>query len=98
MKLIYRFLLILTFTGFLSLVIAYARGYRIDMKKKSLSSTGILAISSFPKAAKVYINNELKGVTDENVGLPPGSYNVEIKKEGYTSWSKKVTLKGELVI
>jgi hypothetical protein len=68
------------------------------MKKKSLSSTGILAISSFPKAAKVYINNELKGVTDENVGLPPGSYNVEIKKEGYTSWSKKVTLKGELVI
>jgi len=98
MKLVYRLVFIFAFVLFLILVIAYARGYRLDMKKKSFSSTGILAISSNPKAAKVFINHELKGVTDENVGLPPGEYTVEIKKDGYTSWTKKVMLKGELVI
>ena len=30
--------------------------------------------------------------------LPPGEYQVEIKKEGYTSWSKQVRLRGELVV
>ncbi len=78
-------------------LIATARGYRLDFTKRSLSSTGILAISSLPKAAKIYINGQLRGATDLNVELAPGTYQVEIKKDGYTSYSKKITLKGELV-
>jgi hypothetical protein len=79
-------------------VVIYARGYRFDFDKKSLTSTGILSASSFPKAAKIYVNDELKGVTDTNLTLPPGNYKVDIKKEGYTSYSKDVSLKGELVV
>jgi hypothetical protein len=82
----------------LAVIIAYARGYRIDLEKRSLKSTGIIAATSYPKAAKIYINGELKGVTDTNLTLPPENYQIEIKKEGYTSWSKKINLKGELVI
>lgn len=78
-------------------LIAMARGYRLDFTKRSLSSTGILAISSSPKAAKIYINGELRGATDLNIELVPGTYDVEIKKDGYTSYAKKVLLKGELV-
>ncbi len=98
MKLIYRLLFVFVFIISLGFVIAYARGYRIDLNKKTFSSTGILAVSSNPKAAKVLVNGDLKGVTDLNIGFPPGPYNVEIKKDGYTSWSKKIILKGELVI
>ncbi|MDH7476744.1 MAG: PEGA domain-containing protein, partial [Microgenomates group bacterium] len=64
---------------------------------KTLTATGIINISAYPKAAKVYINGQLKGVTDINLTLPPGKYSIEIKKDGYTSWSKDVVLKGELV-
>ncbi|MFN4212843.1 MAG: PEGA domain-containing protein [Microgenomates group bacterium] len=98
MKIIQRLILLIAFIGTLILVIAYARGYRLDFKKKSFTPTGILAISSSPKAAKIYINGLLKGATDTNLTLPPGNYHVEIKKEGFTSWSKNVNLKGELVL
>jgi len=94
----YRLLLIGVFAFIFFLVVAYARGYRFDPEKKSISPTGILAVSSQPKAAKIFINDQLKGITDMNITLPPGNYKVEIKKEGYTSWNKQIVLKGELVL
>lgn len=93
-----RVFLILLFLTVLFTVISYARGYRLDLKTKSLTSTGILATSSSPKAAKVYINDVLKGVTDLNLTLSPGEYKVEMKKEGYSDWTKTIKLKGEIVI
>ncbi|HEX7543118.1 MAG TPA: PEGA domain-containing protein, partial [Patescibacteria group bacterium] len=98
MKILFRLFLFLVFIIVLTSVIAYARGYRFDIEKRSVNSTGIISATSNPKAAKIYINGELKGVTDTNLTLPPENYLVEIKKEGYTSWSKKINLKGELVI
>ncbi|KKP60357.1 MAG: hypothetical protein UR56_C0025G0008 [Candidatus Roizmanbacteria bacterium GW2011_GWC2_34_23] len=98
MKFFFRLLFFLTFVVVLASVIAYARGYRFDIEKRSVKSTGIISATSNPKAAKIYVNGELKGVTDTNLTLPPENYLVEIKKEGYTSWSKKINLKGELVI
>ncbi|EKE14155.1 MAG: hypothetical protein ACD_12C00654G0002 [uncultured bacterium] len=98
MKIFFRILFFLFFVIVLASVIAYARGYRFDVEKRLVRSTGIIAATSNPKAAKIYVNGELKGVTDTNLTLPPENYLVEIKKEGYTSWSKKINLKGELVI
>lgn len=98
MKLLSRLIFFILFVGVLAIVIVYARGYRFDYKNKALTSTGIIALSSFPRTAKIYVDNVLKGVTDTNLTLPPGNYQVDIKKDGYTTWSKKVNLKGELVI
>ena len=97
-KLIYRISFVLAFGAVLAVIIAFARGYRIDLKKQSLTSTGIIAVSAYPKAAKVYINGQLKGVSDINLTLPPGTYEVEVNKDGYTNWKKTVILKGELVL
>ena len=88
----------MAFVAVLAVIIAFARGYRIDLKKQSLTSTGIIAVSAYPKAAKVYINGQLKGVSDINLTLPPGTYEVEVNKDGYTNWKKTVILKGELVL
>lgn len=98
MRIILKLLIFVLFLIILAAVIAYARGYRFDFQSRNLSSTGIIAFSSYPKTAKIYINDHLKGVTDTNLTLPPGSYKVEIKKDGYNGWSKSIILKGELVI
>lgn len=92
-----KIIIFLIVTLVIFFVIAYARGYRFDFKDKKISSTGILAISSSPKAAKVYINQHLKGVTDLNVTLHPGVYTIEIVKEGFIPYKKSVALKGEIV-
>lgn len=97
-KIFVRICLIFAFTGLVAIVISYARGYRMDFTKRSLNPTGIISVNSIPKAAKIYINNELKGVTDSNITLSPGSYQVDIRKDGFTSWSKTIQLKGELVM
>jgi len=98
MKILPRLFFIFAFLAIFFLIVAYSRGYRLDIKEKSFTPTGILAITSLPKAAKIYINNELKGATDSNITLPPGEYTVEVKKEGYTGWKKTVNLKGEWVL
>ena len=97
MKLLYRLFLVVAFLSAFAFVVAYARGYRLDIGQKSLVPTGIMSVTSYPKAAKIYIDGVLKGVTDTNLTMPPGNYKVEIQKEGYTSFSKDVNLKGELV-
>ena len=88
-------LLLLFFTHFL--IISYARGYRFDFAKRSVKSTGIISVTSNPKAAKIFINSELKGVTDTNLTLTPDNYLVEVKKTA-TLVGVKINLKGELVI
>jgi len=79
-------------------VIGYARGYRINLNERKLTSTGIVSVSSNPKPAEVYINGELSGATDTNITLPYGQYTVEVRKEGYTSWKTDISLKGEIVM
>ncbi|MDO9027494.1 MAG: PEGA domain-containing protein [Candidatus Roizmanbacteria bacterium] len=98
MQIFSRVIILFFFIVVLITVIAYARGYRFDLEERSVKSTGIIAATSNPKAAKIYLDGELKGVTDTNLTLAPGNYLVEIKKDGHTSWTKKINLKGELVI
>ncbi len=77
--------------------ILYTRGYRFNLKEKKITSIGILSVSSSPNAAKIFINGDFKGVTNQNLQLPYGEYSIEVKKDGYTTWKKKLKIKGELV-
>ena len=79
---------------FVSLI---ARGYRFDIDSFKFLANGILVIKSEPDGASVYIDGDLKGATNTNIKLAPGSYDVEIKKNGYLTWSKRLTIKKEEV-
>lgn len=94
----FRLTVIALFFSLLTGLILYARGFRVSLSKKNLLSTGILVAASYPDGAKIYVNGDLKGATNSNLTLPPGAYLVEIKKEGYSSWSKNIRIKGEIVI
>jgi hypothetical protein len=98
MHIIRNGIILIFFSIIFGLTIAYARGYRLDVQKGTMTSTGIIAVSSSPQTAQVYVNGLLKGVTDLHLTLPHGKYVIEVKKEGYSSWKREVALKGELVV
>ena len=93
----YRLFLGVLFVAILLGIILYARGYRINIGQNELTSNGLVAVTSSPKSAKIFINNELRGVTDTTVYLHPGTYTFTIVKEGYFPWFKTATIQGEVV-
>ena len=76
----------------------YARGYRLDFS--SLTSkgiikfqpNGILVIKSDPDGASVYIDGILKTATNATISISPGTYDVEVRREGYFTWYKRLTI------
>jgi len=94
------FLLTLGFliVGFLGyFLILYARGYHLNLKTWKFQPKGILVIKTEPTGAQIFINADLKGASDSNFSLSPGVYDVDIKKEGFLPWSKRLTITKEIV-
>ena len=78
-------------------VILYGRGYRPDIKNSQLISTGLIAATSDPTGAQVYINDLLKTATNNSLNIDPGWYKVKIAREGFITWEKKLRVQGEIV-
>jgi hypothetical protein len=79
------------------LVVKLAQGYKIDWQGGSWRATGLLAATSVPDGAKVFIDGKLSSATNTTISLSPGIYEVEIKKDGYSSWMKILEIEKELV-
>ena len=104
MKKLMRFLLlfgcVLTFVCLAPLTVFYAQGYRLDRENNRFIETGTIFLRSYPKEAQVLIDNE---PFDQNKspfkidGLEPGEYNIQIKKQGYSTWSKTLAVLPTLV-
>jgi hypothetical protein len=77
--------------------ILFARGYRPDLNGKTLQPSGILVANSFPDGAQLLINGNLKTATNSTINLDPGTYNVEIKKDGFIPWEKTLQVEAEIV-
>jgi hypothetical protein len=80
-------------------VILYARGYRFfrTTTPQIVTPTGLLAANSNPDGAQLYVNGSLKTATASTLSLSPGSYLVEIKKDGFATWKKQLTIEAEIV-
>lgn len=74
-----------------------ARGYQFDTVTFKFLANGILVSKSDPDGASIFIDGNLKGATNTNLKLAPKSYDVEIKKNGYITWKKRLTIKKEEV-
>lgn len=75
----------------------YARGYRFNTQTLNFKPNGILVIKSEPDGASVFINGELKTATNATISLSPGVYDVEVRRDGYFSWYKRLTIDKEIV-
>lgn len=76
--------------------IKFANGYRPDVKTGTWRETGMLVADSTPKGAQVFIDGKLTTATDDTLNLPPRDYEVEIKKDGYSSWKKNLKIETSL--
>ncbi len=83
--------------GAAAAVIAYGRGYRLDVNKTSIKPTGLIAATSDPTGAQIFVDGTLKTATNNSFAIDPGFYTVDISKEGYISWQKKIRVQGEVV-
>ena len=72
------------------------KGYR-PSRDGLLQPTGLLSANSFPTGAQVFIDGRLVTATNNTMNLEPGEYEVEIRKEGFTSWAKRLNIQKELV-
>jgi hypothetical protein len=75
----------------------YARGYRLNLKTFKFQPNGILVLKSEPDGASVYINGDLKTATNASISVSPGTYDVEVRKDGFFSWYKRLTIEKEIV-
>jgi len=86
-----------TVLGLTTAIFMYAQGYRVNPETLEVSPNGLLVIKSYPDSSQVYINGELKTATNATIPLPSGTYDVSVQKEGYHSWSKRLTIEKEVV-
>jgi len=83
--------------------VLYSQGYRVDFDNKKLSQTGGLFLKTLPKQAEIYLDGKLEKKTDFFFGsalvenLLPKRYLVEVKKEGFYSWTKTLEVKEKQV-
>ncbi len=90
------FLLTLVIVGTAGTILAlYAKGFRLNQNK--LVDGGLMVVNSDPTGAQIYVDGELKAATNTNLSLSPHEYNVEIKKAGYSTWTKKIRVEREIV-
>jgi len=75
----------------------YARGYRFDLSTFKFTPNGLFVANSNPNGAQIFINGELKSATNATLSLAPGTYDVRIEKEGYSSWAKRLVIEKEVV-
>lgn len=75
------------------ILIVYALGYSFDIKRLTFTKTGIFVIESTPTNSAVYINNDYIGQTPlRHTRLLPNRYSVAIKRDGFYTWEKQLTI------
>ncbi len=91
------FLLTIVIVGSVGFLVSlYAKGYRLNNNNK-LVPNGLFVANSDPNGAQILIDGKLNSATNSTISLVPGSYNIEIKKEGYINWTKKIEIQNGIV-
>lgn len=78
-------------------LVLYARGYRLNQAHNNLTATGLMVVNSDPNGAQIIIDNKVNNATNSTISLAPGTYDVQLKKQGYINWEKKMTIQDGIV-
>jgi len=93
-RVLYTFLSALVVIVGSIVAIRFAQGY---FRHGLQQGTGLLAANSFPPGAEIYVDGKLVSATDNTIYLEPNTYQVEIRRDGFTPWQKKLRIENELV-
>lgn len=74
------------------------KGYTFSPDEGRIVGTGIIAVTSTPDAASVFVDGHLTTATNATIpSLQPKEYTVRVVKEGFIPWERKVEVKEGLV-
>ncbi len=79
------------------IVLMYAQGYKYSFSENKFLRTGAISLK-VDTGAKVFLDDELEGGTSffgnsfSIDRLLPGTYKLNVQKDGYSSWTKKITV------
>ncbi len=78
-----------------TLILLYqAYGFGLS-KDGEVIQNGLVFISSQPSNAQIYLDGKLnKSSTNAKLQLPEGQYKTELKRTGYTSWQRIISVPG----
>lgn len=79
-----------------AILIAYGRGYRLDLTKRTIQPTGLIATTSDPIGAQIYVGGILRAATNNSFNIEPGTHTIRIEKEGFQPWQKDISILGEV--
>ncbi|MEK7139495.1 MAG: hypothetical protein AAB817_02240 [Patescibacteria group bacterium] len=90
-------LFIVVFVIVAPLLVLYSAGWRYNWTKHTVVKIGSLSVKPFPRDAKVFLDDveQLATRTDGILrinNLFPGQYTVKLVRDGYSSWSKPLTV------
>ncbi|HSW99693.1 MAG TPA: PEGA domain-containing protein [Patescibacteria group bacterium] len=77
-----------------TILVYQAYGFGID-KNGQVIQNGLVFLSSQPKSADIYVNNQkYKSQTNTRMTVPAGQYTVRITRSGYRDWKRVITVDG----
>ncbi len=75
------------------LLLKAASGYGVDPRTGDILQNGLLFVGSQPAGADIYINDGLRNSqTSARLILPAGNYKLTLKKDGYRTWERNISL------
>lgn len=74
-----------------------AYGYDLDRKTRQVIQNGLIFVDSNPEKSTIYLNGKENGSTDKRLTVPAGKYTLELKRDGYRTWSKTFELEGSSI-
>lgn len=85
-------ILILTLS---TILVFRAYGFDVDRSTGEVIQNGLVYIDSAPDDAAIYVNGSLyKDRTNTRLTLAEGTYDIEIRKDGYRDWKRSLDIKG----
>jgi len=97
------FLLFLVFLFSSSYLFLVSQGYHFSFSERKIYQTGGIYIKAWPKEAMIFLDGKFKKKTDIIFGsallqkLKPKDYLIEVKKENFFPWKKKIRVNEKTV-
>lgn len=95
-RIFWTLLAIVSITVGTLVAVAIARGLR-PSRTQFVTERGLLVANSTPQGSRVLVDGRFLTATDDTVSLDPGEYDIEIVKEGYSPWKKRLKIEKQLV-
>ncbi len=97
-----RVIIVLLFLTSATFILGYANGYLVDISSGRVERTGIINLTVKQMPVIVSVNGKEKEYTRTPINLSylfPGDYTVDIKKDGYFTWSRVMQVpSGQVII